>query len=212
MRIRIATARQAGVITELQLKAALAEQQQWAQARRHPGPDGILTRRCWAGHFPSRPASPAPISQAIRRSAPCGGAADTAESLDWCRSAQGPGAHAAGAMSDPLNISSTDHLVSLTGGRKSRPGSPEPAPSATPSPAGYLGEEVLRDDGEQSMKICHTPPIRSKVLARGWLESVAHAKRPRLPREASPSPRPARAERVEVLRGWRRPSEVRCGP
>src|SRR6266403_849126 len=57
------------------------------------------------------------------------------------------------AMSDPLNISATDHLVSLTGGRKVET---RLAGASAIRPAvsrWYRGEEVLRDDGEQSMKI-----------------------------------------------------------
>src|SRR3954469_8912636 len=111
----------AGVITELQLKAALAEQQQWG------GKLGdilvrmeFLTEEVLVRALSKQTGVPrADLTGEGDKNALALVPADTAEEFGLVPMAlKDQGRTILVAMSDPLNISATDHLISLTGGKK----------------------------------------------------------------------------------------------
>jgi hypothetical protein len=146
----------AGVITELQLKAALAEQQQWG------GKLGdilvrmdFLTEEVLVRALSKQTGIPrADLSGEADRTALALVPAESAEEFGMVPLAVNEeGRVLVVAMSDPLNIHVTDHLRSLTGCRVDAllagPGAIRHAISRW-----YRGEESLRDDADQaSIKI-----------------------------------------------------------
>jgi hypothetical protein len=206
MRIRIGDLLvKAGVITELQLKAALAEQQQWGGklgdilVRMEFLTEEVLVRAL---------SKQTGIARADLTGDPDVGAlavvpADTAEEFGLVPIAlKDQGRTLLVAMSDPLNISATDHLVSLTGGRKVETRLAGASAIRHAISRWYRGEEMLRDDGEQpSMKIVNNAgnTVERAVVGIGARSVKAPAAAAaKLPPEPPPRSRPSA---VEVLRG-----------
>src|SRR3954463_11863901 len=197
MRIRIGDLLvKAGVLTELQLRAALAEQQQWG------GKLGdilvrmeFLTEEVLVRALSKQTGIPrADLSGELDRDALALVSADTAEEFGLVPLAlKDHGRTLVVAMSDPLNISATDHLVSLTGGRKIE--TQLGGPSAIRNAISHWdrGEEELRDDGEQSgMRIVNNAGNTAVIAPAGRGQ--------RAPRAGTPPPI-SRQSAVEVLRG-----------
>src|SRR3982750_4571037 len=154
MRIRIGDLRvRAGVITELQLKAALAEQQQWGGklgdilVRMEFLTEEVLVRALSKQTGIAR----ADLTGEPDKRALALVPADTAE--EFCLvplALKDQGRALLVAMSDPLNISATDHLVSLTGGRKVETRLAGASAIRHAISRWYRGEELLAGDTEQS--------------------------------------------------------------
>src|SRR5207237_8841350 len=98
------------------------------------------------------------------------------------------------AMSDPLNISATDHLVSLTGGKKIETQLAGASAIRNAISRWYRGEELLRDEvGEQpGMKI---------VNNAGDTVVDTRYRHTQVPKGKAAASRPARERAVDVLRG-----------
>src|SRR6266446_4338793 len=186
----------AGVITELQLKAALAEQQQWG------GKLGDILVRM---EFLTEEVLVRALSKqtGIARADLTGDGdhralgvvpADTAE--EFCLVPillKDQGRTVVVAMSDPLNISATDHLVSLTGGKKVETLLAGASAIRNAISRWYRGEEVLRDDGEGAgMNIVNNAGKTEKV--------GVDAKPAKAAPKAAPAAARARQSAVEVLR------------
>jgi hypothetical protein len=147
----------AGVITELQLKAALAEQQQWGGklgdilVRMDFLTEEVLVRALSKQTGIAR----ADLTGEVDRSALALVPADTAEEFGLVPiGLKDQGRILVVAMSDPMNISATDHLVSLTGGLKIETRIAGAGAIRHAISRWYRGEEMLREDGgEQSMRI-----------------------------------------------------------
>src|SRR6267143_2529689 len=109
------------------------------------------------------------------------------------------------AMSDPLNISATDHLVSLTGGRKVETRLAGASAIRHAISRWYRGEELLRDDGEQpSMKIVNNAGNTVEGTGRAVVGIGSRSVRASPAAAAKPPPEPparSRPSAVEVLRG-----------
>src|ERR1700730_11206986 len=207
MRIRIGDLLvKAGVITELQLKAALAEQQQWGGklgdilVRMDFLTEEVLVRAL---------SKQTGIARADLTGDPDAGAlavvpADTAEEFGLVPIAlKDQGRTLLVAMSDPLNISATDHLVSLTGGRKVETRLAGASAIRHAISRWYRGEEMLRDDGEQpSMKIVNNAGNAGQTAAVVGIGSRS-VKAPAVAAAKPPPEPPARSRpsAVEVLRG-----------
>src|SRR5919201_7019068 len=196
MRIRIGDLLvKAGVITELQLKAALAEQQQWGGklgdilVRMEFLTEEVLVRALSKQTGIARADLSGEADKAALASVP----ADTAEEFGLVPiSVKDQGRTLVVAMSDPLNISATAHLVSLTGGKKIETQLAGASAIRNAISRWYRGEELLGDDGEQSVKIVNNAG-NTVVDMRVARRSAAKAK---------PAPAaPARQSAVEVLRG-----------
>ncbi|HWT85622.1 MAG TPA: hypothetical protein VN177_07605 [Myxococcales bacterium] len=208
MRIRIGDLLvKAGVITELQLKAALAEQQQWG------GKLGDILVRM---EFLTEEVLVRALSKqtGIARADLTGDAdagalavvpADTAEEFGLVPIAlKDQGRTLLVAMSDPLNISATDHLVSLTGGRKVETRLAGASAIRHAISRWYRGEEVLRDDGEQSMKIVNNAGNtveKTGAAVVGIGSRTARAPATAAARNPPEPPARSRPSAVEVLRG-----------
>jgi Type II secretion system (T2SS), protein E, N-terminal domain len=185
----------AGVITELQLKAALAEQQQWGGklgdilVRMEFLTEEVLVRALSKQTGISR----ADLSGEGNKAALAVVPADTAEEFGLVPiGLKDQGRVLLVAMSDPLNISATDHLVSLTGGKKIETQLAGASAIRNAISRWYRGEELLREDGEQSgMKIVNN-------AGNTVVEMRAAPKAPKGKTAGSP---PARESAVEVLRG-----------
>jgi hypothetical protein len=157
MRIRIGDLLvKAGVITELQLRAALSEQQQWG------GKLGdilvrmdFLTEEVLVRALSKQTGIPrADLSGEVDRAALALVPPDTAEEFGLVPIAlKDHGRTLVVAMSDPMNVSATDHLVSLTDGLNVETRLAGAAAIRHAIARWYRGEEMLRDDGEQSMRI-----------------------------------------------------------
>jgi len=187
----------AGVITELQLKAALAEQQQWGGklgdilVRMEFLTEEVLVRALSKQTGIARADLSGDGDKRALGTVP----ADTAE--EFCLvpiSLKDQGRTMVVAMSDPLNISATDHLVSLTGGKKIETLLAGASAIRHAISRWYRGEEVLRDDGEEAgMNI---------VNNAGKTEKVGFDSKPiKAAAKAAPAPPRARPSAVEVLRG-----------
>src|SRR5512138_3404081 len=188
----------AGVITELQLKAALAEQQQWG------GKLGDILVRM---KFHSEEVLGRALSKqtGIVRADLTGEGdktalgvvpADTAEEFGLVPVAlKDQGRTLVVAMSDPLNISATDHLVSLTGGRKIETQLAGASAIRNAISRWYRGEELL-GDGEQSGRMRIINNAGNTVV--GFETSRVQAA-PKAAQKVSTSP--ARQSAAEVLRG-----------
>jgi Type II secretion system (T2SS), protein E, N-terminal domain len=185
----------AGVITELQLKAALAEQQQWGGklgdilVRMEFLTEEVLVRALSKQTGIAR----ADLSGEGNKAALAVVPADTAEEFGLVPiGLKDQGRVLLVAMSDPLNISATDHLVSLTGGKKIETQLAGASAIRNAISRWYRGEELLREDGEQSgMKIVNN-------AGNTVVEMRAAPKAPKGKTGGSP---PARESAVEVLRG-----------
>ena len=196
MRIRIGDLLvKAGVITELQLKAALAEQQQWGGklgdilVRMEFLTEEVLVRALSKQTGIARADLTGDADQRALGVVP----ADTAE--EFCLvpiSLKDQGRTVVVAMSDPLNISATDHLVSLTGGKKVEPLLAGASAIRDAISRWYRGEEVLRDDGEGA---------GMNIVNNAGKTVVGFDPKPnKTPPKAAPAPSRARQSAVEVLR------------
>jgi hypothetical protein len=198
MRIRIGDLLvKAGVITELQLKAALAEQLQWGGklgdilVRMEFLTEEVLVRALSKQTGIAR----ADLSGECDKAALAAVPPDTAEEFGLVPvGLKDQGRTLVVAMSDPLNISATDHLVSLTGGRKIETQLAGAAAIRNAISRWYRGEELLGDD-EQSMKIVNNAG-NTVVDMRAVRKSPATKAK-----SAAAPPAPARQSAVEVLRG-----------
>src|SRR5436190_15343503 len=187
----------AGVITELQLKAALGEQQHWGGklgdilVRMDFLTEEVLVRALSKQTGIAR----ADLTGEVDPSALAVVPPDTAEEYGLVPIAlKDQGRTLVVAMSDPMNISATDHLVSLTGGRKIETRLAGAAAIRHAISRWYRGEEVLRDDGEQSMRIVNN--AGNTVIG----SETRQPKSPIPKTEPIAVPRP-RESAVEVLRG-----------
>jgi len=186
----------AGVITELQLKAALAEQQQWGGklgdilVRMEFLTEEVLVRALSKQTGIAR----ADLSGEASKPALAVVPADTAEEFGLVPiGLKDQGRVLVVAMSDPLNISATDHLVSLTGGKKIETQLAGASAIRNAISRWYRGEELLRDEGEQSVKIMNN-------AGNTVVDMRAEQKTPPPKGKAASSP-PARESAVDVLRG-----------
>ena len=193
----------AGVITDLQLKAALGEQQQWG------GKLGdilvrmeFLTEEILVRALSKQTGIPrADLSGEADRAALALIPADVAEEFGLVPTAlkeEAQGRAIVVAMSDPMNISVTDHLRSLTGARVDAQLAGASAIRNAIS-RWYRGEELLADeDGQASMKIVNNSgnsvvTLDPRIAARKGAKAQAAP-----PPPADGAPRPSA---VEVLRG-----------
>jgi type II secretion system (T2SS) protein E len=191
----------AGVITELQLKAALAEQQQWG------GKLGdilvrmeFLTEEVLVRAISKQTGVPrADLTGQGDKNALALVPADTAEEFGLVPMAlKDQGRTIVVAMSDPLNISATDHLISLTGGKKVEARLAGASAIRNAISRWYRGEELLGETGEHhSMRI---------VDNSGHSVVTSDPRKPRTgPQKVGPAAQPAngaaRQSASEVLRG-----------
>jgi hypothetical protein len=191
----------AGVITELQLKAALAEQQQWGGklgdilVRMEFLTEEVLVRALSKQTGIAR----ADLTGEGDKGALSVVSADTAEEFGVVPvGLKDQGRTLVVAMSDPLNISATDHLVSLTGGRKIETQLAGASAIRNAISRWYRGEELLGDT-QQSGRMRIINNAGDTVMGfdtRNLAKTVA-------PRAAKQQqvPTPARQSAVEVLRG-----------
>jgi hypothetical protein len=199
MRIRIGDLLvKAGVITELQLKAALAEQQQWGGklgdilVRMEFLTEEVLVRALSKQTGIARADLSGEADKAALASVP----ADTAEEFGLVPiSVKDQGRTLVVAMSDPLNISATDHLVSLTGGKKIETQLAGASAIRNAISRWYRGEELLGEDSEQSVKIVNNAGNTVVDMRAARKSAAAKAK------AAPPPSPPVRESAVEVLRG-----------
>src|SRR3954464_3279677 len=197
----------AGVITDLQLRAALAEQQQWG------GKLGdilvrmeFLTEEILVRALSKQTSIPrADLTGEGDRASLALIPPDVAEEFGLVPiGLKDEGRTLVVAMSDPLNIGVTDHLRSLTGAKKIDSQLPGGGPIRNAISRWYRGEELLGEEGEQSAM---------KVVNNSGQSVVTQDPRNK-PKNAPPAapPAPARAEgngtprapaasAVEVLRG-----------
>jgi hypothetical protein len=173
----------AGVITELQLKAALAEQQQWG------GKLGdilvrmeFLTEEVLVRALSKQTGIPrADLTGEADKHALALIPAESAEEFGLVPLAlKEEGRALAVAMSDPLNIHVTDHLRSMTGARIEAQLAGASAIRAAIS-RWYRGEELLGDDAEQSSL---------KIVDNSGHSVVTQSPRPPAGRSAPPPPPP----------------------
>ena len=191
----------AGVITELQLKAALAEQQQWGGklgdilVRMEFLTEEVLVRALSKQTGIAR----ADLTGEGDKGALSVVSADTAEEFGVVPvGLKDQGRTLVVAMSDPLNISATDHLVSLTGGRKIETQLAGASAIRNAISRWYRGEELLGDT-QQSGRMRIINNAGESVVGfdtRNLSKTVA----PKAARQ-QPVPTPARQSAVEVLRG-----------
>ena len=193
----------AGVITELQLKAALAEQQQWGGklgdilVRMEFLTEEVLVRALSKQTGIAR----ADLTGEGDKGALSVVSADTAEEFGLVPvGLKDQGRTLVVAMSDPLNISATDHLVSMTGGRKIETQLAGASAIRNAISRWYRGEELLGDTQQSGrMKIINNagdPVIGFDT--RNHSKAAAPAKAAARPQQATA---PARQSAVEVLRG-----------
>ena len=186
----------AGVITELQLKAALAEQQQWGGklgdilVRMEFLTEEVLVRALSKQTGIAR----ADLTGEVDRSALALVPPDTAEEFGLVPiGLKDQGRTLVVAMSDPMNLSATDHLVSLTGGLKIETRIAGAGAIRHAISRWYRGEEMLREDGEQSMRIVNN--AGNTVV--GFSTRASKAATPK----AQPAAAGERESAAEVLRG-----------
>ena len=199
MRIRIGDLLvKAGVITELQLKAALAEQQQWGGklgdilVRMEFLTEEVLVRALSKQTGIARADLNGECDKAALATVP----ADTAEEFGLVPvGLKDQGRTLVVAMSDPLNISATDHLVSLTGGRKIETQLAGASAIRNAISRWYRGEELFGDEQTGGMKIVNNAGNTVVDMRTAPKASSAKAK-------STPAPTaPARQSAAEVLRG-----------
>src|SRR5438132_7945826 len=143
----------AGVITDLQLRAALAEQGQWGGklgdilVRMEFLTEEILVRALSKQTgIPRADLTGDPDRASLALIPP-----DVAEEFGLVPiGLKDEGRTIVVAMSDPLNIGVTDHLRSLTGAKKIDSQLAGASAIRNAISRWYRGEELIRDDGEQS--------------------------------------------------------------
>ena len=192
----------AGVITELQLKAALAEQQQWGGklgdilVRMEFLTEEVLVRALSKQTGIAR----ADLTGEGDKGALSVVPADTAEEFGLVPvGLKDQGRTLLVAMSDPLNISATDHLVSLTGGRKIETQLAGASAIRHAISRWYRGEELLAGDTEQSGRMRIINNAGNAVVGFETTRNLAKTGAAKSARQ--PAPSPARQSAVEVLRG-----------
>src|SRR4051812_46967069 len=198
MRIRIGDLLvKAGVITELQLKAALAEQQQWGGklgdilVRMEFLTEEVLVRALSKQTGIAR----ADLNGEADKDALALVPADTAEEFGLVPiGLKDQGRALLVAMSDPLNISATDHLVSLTGGKKIEPQLAGASAIRNAISRWYRGEELLRDEITGAMSIVNN--AGDTVVGIESRKGKGHGKA-----ALAAAAAPARGSAAEVLRG-----------
>jgi len=202
----------AGVITDLQLKAALAEQSQWG------GKLGdilvrmeFLTEEILVRALSKQTGIPrAELAGQGDRNALAMVPPDVAEEFGLVPiGIKEEGRVIVVAMSDPLNLSVTDHLRSLTGGARVEAQLAGASAIRNAISRWYRGEEMLGEGEEQSaMKIVNNsgnsvvtmdPRLKQQQPAAARLIAAVSDAPPQL--AAAPAQGPARASAVEVLRG-----------
>ena len=188
----------AGVITDLQLRAALAEQQQWGGklgdilVRMEFLTEEILVRALSKQTSIPRADLTGEGDRASLSLIP----PDVAEEFGLVPiGLKDEGRTLVVAMSDPLNISATDHLVSLTGGKKIEPQLAGASAIRNAISRWYRGEELLRDEITGAMSIVNN--AGNTVVG---IESRKGKGRGKAAAAAAAAP-PARASAAEVLRG-----------
>ena len=158
MRIRIGDLLvKAGVITDLQLRAALAEQQQWGGklgdilVRMEFLTEEVLVRALSKQTGIPRADLTGPGDRAALALIP----PDVAEEFGLVpMQLKDDGRTVVVAMSDPLNLGVTDHLRSLTGAKKIEAQLAGASAIRTAISRWYRGEELFGEEGEQSaMKV-----------------------------------------------------------
>ena len=147
----------AGVITDLQLRAALAEQQQWGGklgdilVRMEFLTEEVLVRALSKQTGIPRADLTGPGDRAALALVP----PDVAEEFGLVpMMLKDDGRTVVVAMSDPLNLGVTDHLRSLTGAKKIEAQLAGASAIRTAISRWYRGEELFGEEGEQSaMKV-----------------------------------------------------------
>jgi hypothetical protein len=187
----------AGVITELQLRAALAEQQQWGGklgdilVRMEFVTEEVLVRALSKQTGIAR----ADLTGEGDKNALSLVPADTAEEFGLVPVLlKDQGRTLVVAMSDPLNISATDHLVSLTGGRKIETQLAGNSAIRHAISRWYRGEELLGESGEH-------PSMRIVNNSGQSVVTLDQRKQPRNPPPEKPAQNGVRQSAAEVLRG-----------
>jgi hypothetical protein len=199
----------AGVITDLQLRAALAEQQQWG------GKLGdilvrmeFLTEEILVRALSKQTGIPrADLTGEADRGALALIPPDVAEEFGLVPvGLREEGRTIVVAMSDPLNIGVTDHLRSLTGAKKIESQLAGASAIRNAISRWYRGEELLGEDGEQSsMKVVNNsgqsvvtqdPRIKAKNAAAAAQPASSAPPPPAAPTNGAP-----RTSAVDVLRG-----------
>jgi hypothetical protein len=189
------------VITELQLKAALAEQQQWGGklgdilVRMEFLTEEVLVRALSKQTGIAR----ADLTGEGDKGALSVVPADTAEEFGLVPVAlKDQGRTLVVAMSDPLNISATDHLMSLTGGRKIETQLAGASAIRNAISRWYRGEELL-GDAEQSGRMRIINNAGNTVVGFDTTRNLTKAASAKGATQTAASP--ARQSAVEVLRG-----------
>ena len=210
MRIRIGDLLvKAGVITDLQLRAALAEQGQWG------GKLGdilvrmeFLTEEVLVRALSKQTGIPrADLTGEADRGALALIPPDVAEEFGLVPlGLKDEGRTIVVAMSDPLNIGVIDHLRSLTGAKKIDAQLAGASAIRNAISRWYRGEELLGEDGEQSaMKVVNNSG--QSVVTLDPRKAPKNAPPPAQPAASAPPPPKNGAHReqsqsaVEVLRG-----------
>jgi type II secretion system (T2SS) protein E len=191
----------AGVITELQLKAALGEQQQWGGklgdilVRMEFLTEEVLVRALSKQTGIAR----ADLTGEGDKGALSVVSADTAEEFGVVPvGLKDQGRTLVVAMSDPLNISATDHLVSITGGRKIETQLAGASAIRNAISRWYRGEELLGDTQQSGrMRIINNA---GDTVVGFDTRNLAKAVAPKAAKQQQ-VPTPARQSAVEVLRG-----------
>ena len=197
----------AGVITDLQLRAALAEQQQWG------GKLGdilvrmeFLTEEILVRALSKQTGIPrADLTGEADRTALAMIPPDVAEEFGLVPvAARDDGRTLVVAMSDPLNIGVTDHLRSLTGAKKIEAQLAGASAIRNAISRWYRGEELLGDEAEQSsMKVVNNSG--QSVVTLDPRKAAKNAPPPQPAPSAPPPPARAngapRASAVDVLVG-----------
>jgi hypothetical protein len=203
----------AGVITELQLKAALAEQQQWG------GKLGdilvrmeFLTEEVLVRALSKQTGIPrADLTGEGDRGALALIPPDVAEEFGLVPVAlKDEGRTIVVAMSDPLNLGITDHLRQLTSAKKIESQLAGPSAIRRAISRWYRGEELLGDDAEQSsMRVVNNSgqsvvTLDPRNKPRNTPVATPPAPAPSAPPPAGngvPRTETTRQSAVEVLRG-----------
>jgi hypothetical protein len=191
----------AGVITELQLKAALGEQQQWGGklgdilVRMEFLTEEVLVRALSKQTGIAR----ADLTGEGDKGALSVVSADTAEEFGVVPvGLKDQGRTLVVAMSDPLNISATDHLVSITGGRKIETQLAGASAIRNAISRWYRGEELLGDTQQSGrMRIINNA---GDTVVGFDTRNLAKTVAPKAGKQQQ-VPTPARQSAVEVLRG-----------
>ena len=184
MRIRIGDLLvKAGVITDLQLRAALAEQQQWGGklgdilVRMEFLTEEVLVRALSKQTGIPRADLTGPGDRGALALVP----PDVAEEFGLVpMMLKDDGRTVVVAMSDPLNLGVTDHLRSLTGAKKIEAQLAGASAIRTAISRWYRGEELFGEEGEQSSM---------KVVDNSGQSVVTQD--PRQTQKAAPQPAPS---------------------